>query len=150
MSKSDPQSLSVRAIIALYREFERVMREGDISLAQYRTMLYLKGGAKRAGAIAAAGAVKKPTVSAMLNNLREKGWITDEADPVDGRAIAVALTPAGLVRIEALEKSLSDHLAEIVPEPDLSALRGALASAYIDLAATQDERLKDIEKQFLG
>lgn len=150
MSKSDPQSLSVRAIIALYREFERVMRDGDISLAQYRTMLYLKGGAKRAGAIAAAGAVKKPTVSAMLNNLREKGWITDEADPVDGRAIAVALTPAGLVRIEALEKSLSDHLAEIVPEPDLSALRGALASAYIDLAATQDERLKDIEKQFLG
>lgn len=150
MSKSDPQSLSVRAIIAFYREFERVMRDGDISLAQYRTMLYLRGGAKRAGAIAAAGAVKKPTVSAMLNNLREKGWITDEADPVDGRAIAVALTPAGLVRIEALEKSLSDHLAEIVPEPDLSALRGALASAYIDLAATQDERLKDIEKQFLG
>jgi len=95
MSKSDPQSLSVRAIIAFYREFERVMRDGDISLAQYRTMLYLKGGAKRAGAIAAAGAVKKPTVSAMLNNLREKGWIRDEADPVDGRAIAVALTPAG-------------------------------------------------------
>lgn len=150
MSKSDPQSLSVRAIIAFYREFERVMRDGDISLAQYRTMLYLKGGAKRAGAIAAAGAVKKPTVSAMLNNLREKGWIRDEADPVDGRAIAVALTPAGRARIEALEKSLSDHLAEIVPEPDLSALRGALASAYIDLAATQDERLKDIEKQFLG
>ena len=49
MSKSDPRSLSVRAIIAFYREFERVMRDGDISLAQYRTMLYLKGGAKRVG-----------------------------------------------------------------------------------------------------
>jgi len=86
MSKSDPTSLSVRAVVAFYREFERVTREADISLGQYRTMLYLKGGAKRAGAIAAAGAVKKPTISAMLNNLREKGWIRDEADPADGAA----------------------------------------------------------------
>jgi DNA-binding MarR family transcriptional regulator len=150
MSKSDPTSLSVRAVVAFYREFERVTREADISLGQYRTMLYLKGGAKRAGAIAAAGAVKKPTISAMLNNLREKGWIRDEADPADGRAIAVALTPAGRARIDAFEKTLAAHMARIVPEPDLTALRQALAAAYIDLATSQEERLKDIEEQFLG
>ncbi len=150
MSKSGNSSLSVRAIVAFYREFERVTREGDISLGQYRTMLYLKGGAKRAGAIAAAGAVKKPTISVMLNNLREKGWIRDEADPADGRAIAVALTPAGRDRIEAFEKTLAAHMAQIVPEPDLSALREALATAYLDLGTSQDERLKDIETQFLG
>jgi DNA-binding MarR family transcriptional regulator len=150
MSESGNTSLSIRAIVAFYREFERVTREGDISLGQYRTMLYLKGGAKRAGAIAAAGAVKKPTVSAMLNNLREKGWIRDEADPEDGRAVAVALTPAGRARIEAFEKFLAAHMARIVPEPDLTVLREALAAAYLDLGTSQEERLKDIETQFLG
>jgi DNA-binding MarR family transcriptional regulator len=94
--------------------------------------------------------VKKPTVSAMLNNLREKGWIRDEADPADGRAVAVALTPAGRARIEAFEKALAAHMARIVPEPDLSALREALAAAYLDLGTSQDERLRDIEIQFLG
>lgn len=149
MPKSENKSLSVRAIVAFYREFERAAREGDISLGQYRTMLYLKGGAKRAGAIAAAGAVKKPTVSAMLNALREKGWIRDEADPDDGRAIAVALTAAGRARIESFEKRLAGHMEALVPEPDLSALREALASAYLDLGSTREERQKDIEKQFL-
>lgn len=150
MAKSNHIALSVRAIVSLYREFERVTRDADISLAQYRTMLYLKSGAKRAGAIAAAGAVKKPTVSAMLNQLRERGWIFDEADPDDGRALAVALTAAGRARIEALETELAAHLAKIIPDPDLGALHNALAAAYLDLGASREERQKDIEKQFLG
>jgi DNA-binding MarR family transcriptional regulator len=149
MRKSGDKLLTVRAIVSLYREFERVTRDDDISLKQYRTMLYLKSGAKRAGAIAAAGAVAKPTISAMLNHLREKGWISDEADPVDGRAIAVGLTPAGLARIEAFEKTLADHLAAIVAEPTLSLLRSALSSTYRELATSWDERREDIEKQFL-
>jgi DNA-binding MarR family transcriptional regulator len=150
MSHSEKTSLGLRAIVAFYREFERVSRDLDISLAQYRTMLYLKGGARRAGAIAAAGAVKKPTISAMLSNLREKGWISDEADPADGRAISVVLTSAGRARIDAFEKTLADHMSRLVPEPDLAALYKALATAYLDLAASQEDRLKDIEKQFLG
>lgn len=150
MPEQSTALLSIRAIIALYREFERATRADDISVAQYRTMLYLKSGAKRAGAIAAAGAVKKPTVSAMLANLREKGWICDEADPVDARAVSIALTPAGRQRIEEFENKLLAHLREIVPEPELGDLRTALASAYVTLAGTKQERLKDIESQFLG
>jgi len=142
--------LGVRAIIVFYREFERVTREADISIGQYRTMLFLKGGAKRAGAIAAAGAVKKPTVSAMLANLRDKGWITDEADPDDARALSVALTPSGRARIDALEDELAERLAAIVPQGEMAALIDALSSAYLTLRSTQADRLKDIERAFLG
>ena len=150
MSKSDDRHLSVRAIIVFYREFERVTRDADISLAQYRTMLYLKGGAKRAGAIAAAGAVKKPTISAMLSNLRDKGWIADEADSDDGRAVSVALTAKGRARLAALEEKLADRIAAIVPEAKLDKLLTALAGAYVSLGETTEDRLKDIESQFLG
>jgi DNA-binding MarR family transcriptional regulator len=150
MTASSKSHLGIRAIIVFYREFERATREADISVGQYRTMLFLKGGAKRAGAIAAAGAVKKPTVSAMLANLREKGWISDETDPDDARALSVALTPAGLARLNALEDELSARLASIVPEGELAALIEALSAAYLSLRSTQAERVKDIESQFLG
>jgi DNA-binding MarR family transcriptional regulator len=150
MSSSSKNHLGIRAIIVFYREFERATREADISLGQYRTMLFLKGGAKRAGAIAAAGAVKKPTVSAMLANLREKGWITDEVDPDDARALSVALTPAGLARLNALEDELSARLASVVPGVELAAMIEALSAAYLSLRSSQAERVKDIESQFLG
>tara|TARA_R110000868_G_scaffold54857_1_gene170991 strand:- start:6040 stop:6492 length:453 start_codon:yes stop_codon:yes gene_type:complete len=150
MPDTHKRHLGIRAIIVFYREFERATRDADISIGQYRTMLFLKGGAKRAGAIAAAGAVKKPTVSAMLANLREKGWITDEADPDDARALSVALTPAGLARINALEDELSARLAAIVPDGEMQALLDALSAAYLSLGATQADRVKDIESQFLG
>ena len=150
MTKSDFSHFAVRAVIVFYREFERVTREADISIGQYRTMLFLKGGAQRAGAIAAAGAVKKPTVSSMLANLREKGWIRDEADPQDGRAISVALTPAGRARLDALEEELIARMREIVPAPELEGLIEGLARAYNALRGSTEDRFKDIEKQFLG
>ena len=65
----------VRLVVSLYREFEHVARRGDMSMAQYRTLLYLLGGSRRAGELAAANAVTKPTVSAMINGLREQGWV---------------------------------------------------------------------------
>lgn len=150
MPKSDTRHLSVRAVIVFYREFERVTRDADISIGQYRTLLYLKGGAKRAGEIAAAGAVKKPTISAMLSNLRDKGWIVDEADPADGRAVSVALTETGRARIDALEETLADRMSAIIPTDELSDLIAALSAAYLSLRSTQEERRKDIESQFVG
>ena len=150
MPKTDTSHLGVRAIIVLYREFERVTRDADISIGQYRTLLYLKGGAKRAGEIAAAGAVKKPTVSSMLSNLRDKGWIVDEADPADGRAISVALTETGRARIDALEEALAGRMSAIIPADELADLISALSTAYLSLRNTQEERRKDIESQFLG
>jgi DNA-binding MarR family transcriptional regulator len=149
MTKDELRALSVRAIVALYREFERVARDSDISLAQYRTMLYLRSGAKRAGAIAAAGAVKKPTISAMLANLREKGWISGETDPADGRALSVKLTKAGLKRMATFEATLAARVAEVAPSVDLGRFHAALAEVYAGMAESREERGRDIASRFL-
>ena len=76
MNPQDPVH-GVRLVVSLYREFEQVARQGDLSMAQYRTLLYLLGGSRRAGELAAANAVTKPTVSAMINGLRQQGWVAD-------------------------------------------------------------------------
>ena len=83
----------VRLVVSLYREFEQVARRGDLSMAQYRTLLYLLGGSRRAGELAAANAVTKPTVSTMINGLRQQGWVADAVDETgDGRVTRIELT----------------------------------------------------------
>jgi DNA-binding MarR family transcriptional regulator len=94
--------------------------------------------------------VKKPTVSAMLASLREKGWIADAADPADGRAIAVSLTKAGRARMAGFEAELARSIAKIAPGVDLARLHEALAELHAGMAASQDERLKEIEQKILA
>ncbi|MDE1172227.1 MAG: MarR family transcriptional regulator [Parvibaculaceae bacterium] len=146
---SREKAFGIRAVITLYREFEQVARDQDISLTQYRTLLYLSNGSKRAGAIAAAGAVKKPTISAMLNNLRQKDWIAEEADPDDGRATQIVLTEQGRARMRAFEDSLAERIDQLLPGFDLPAFYMMMDTLYHALAASKEQRLKDVERRFL-
>jgi DNA-binding MarR family transcriptional regulator len=76
----DERADGVRLVVSLYREFEQVARRGDLSMTQYRTLLYLMSGARRSGELAAANAVSRPTVSAMISGLREEGWVEEHVD----------------------------------------------------------------------
>jgi DNA-binding MarR family transcriptional regulator len=150
MTDPTAEAMSVRAIVALYRQFENVARNSDISLAQYRMMLYLRKGPKRAGVIAAAGAVKKPTVSAILNGLRDKAWISDTKDPEDARVVAVSLTKKGRTRIAAFEVELAASIAKLAPHTSLDQLKIALARFYVGMAETEEARIREIEDRILS
>src|SRR5213595_1299607 len=99
------EAIAVRIVTSIYREFENVARASDISMAQYRLLFFLQAGPRRAGAIAPAAALAKPTISLILNGLRERGWVENAPDP-DGRAAVVLLTPAGEARLASFEAEL--------------------------------------------
>jgi len=141
---SEQRAPGVRLIVSLYREFEQVARRGDLSMAQYRTLLYLMGGARRAGELAAANAVTKPTVSAMINSLREQGWVLDVVDPSDGRVAKVELTASGRARVAEFESTLADRLEDLVPGIDPGDVRRMLGQLYAAHAQTREERLADV------
>jgi DNA-binding MarR family transcriptional regulator len=145
--QTDP-AFGVRLVVSLYREFEQVARRGDLSLAQYRTLLYLLGGSRRAGELAAANAVTKPTVSAMINGLREQGWVADAVDETgDGRVTRIKLTPAGRARLDRFETELAERMEELLPGVDRAQVRhffGELAYAH---RTTREERLGDVFNQ---
>jgi DNA-binding MarR family transcriptional regulator len=140
---TEDRAPSVRLVVSLYREFEQVARRGDLSMAQYRTLLYLMGGARRAGELAAAHAVTKPTVSAMLTSLRLEGWVAEEVDAADGRVTKVALTGAGRARVQAFEAELADRMEDLIPGVNRQELRRALGELYAAHARTREERLAD-------
>jgi DNA-binding MarR family transcriptional regulator len=143
------RALAIRSIVSFYREFEQVARRSDISLGQYRTLLYLRAGPKNAGAIAAAGEIKKPTVSALLNGLREKGWIETADHPDDARVTQVVLTPAGKARMDAFELELARRIDPLLSDLDREAFYTALSTATAALRLGTEERQKEVERQYL-
>jgi DNA-binding MarR family transcriptional regulator len=143
------RALAIRSIVSLYREFEQVARRADISLGQYRTLLYLRTGPKNAGAIAAAGEIKKPTVSALLNGLRDKGWIATADDPADARVTQVVLTPAGKARMDAFELELAARIDPLMLGLDHDSFYAALAAAASALRLGTEERRREVERQYL-
>lgn len=131
----------VRLVVSLYREFEQVARRGDISMAQYRTLLYLLAGSRRAGELAAANAVTKPTVSSMINGLRQQGWVTDADDETgDARVTRIELTAAGRERLDRFEEELADRMEGLLPGVDRTATRAFLRDLYGAHAETRGER----------
>lgn len=138
---TDASRLAVRSVVAIYREFEQIARRSDISMAQYRLLLFLLNGPKRAGAIAAAAELAKPTVSLAINGLREKGWVKS-GPGVDGRASVVTITPEGYARMTSFEQDLAQNLNSMLDDPaDLAA---ALAKAYAAMDATKEIRMKNV------
>ena len=136
---------AVRNIVALYRELEQVARRTDLSLAQYRAMLFLRGGPRRAGEIAASLAVKKPTVSALMATLRDNGWAVDLVDPTDGRVARIVLTNAGVRKLHEFEALLTGQLDAVLRGADMAPILEAFRSINDVLRATRETRLADME-----
>lgn len=111
----DTWESGVRLMVVLYREFEQAARCGDLSMAQYRTLLLLLGGNRRAGELAIANSVTRPTASVMIRRLRERGWIREITDPDDARITRLELTTSGRERLRLFESTLATRLDEIFP-----------------------------------
>jgi DNA-binding MarR family transcriptional regulator len=133
----------VRSIVAISREFEQVGRQGEISLTQYRFMLFLRNGPKRAGEIAATSLVTKATISGQITTLREKGWISVETDAADRRVSRIVLTPSGRAAMDRFEAALLACLETLIGPDGRQGILNALSDLYLALGATRETRFAD-------
>jgi len=90
--------LMARTVVVLFREFETIARELDITIPQYRFLLFLKRGPKRAGELAVEAAIRKPTASGLIADMEKRGLITRAPDKDDGRSVKLKLTQKGLAQ----------------------------------------------------
>ncbi len=97
------------------------------------------------GELAAANAVTKPTVSAMINGLRQQGWVADAVDETgDGRVTRIELTGAGRARLARFEAELADRMEELLPGVDRAELRRFFGDLQRAHAETRQHRLADV------
>ena len=122
---------ALRGLARSSRLLERAC--GDLNLAQYRVLASIAAGDERASRIAHRLALGKPTVSATVESLRQRGLLSRTGVDEDQRASALRLTPQGEVALAAAEQAMAERVADLVSRtPDAAAVVQALA--WLDAA----------------
>ena len=96
----------------LGRALERAC--ADLTLAQYRILALVASGDARASKLAARLAVAKPTVTAVVDGLVDRGYLRREAVPGDRRSASIVVTPDGRKRLATAEDAMSERLERLL------------------------------------
>jgi DNA-binding MarR family transcriptional regulator len=130
---SSPDAVTAaRAVVVLYRHLEQATRAADISMAQYRLLLFLKDGPQQAGVLAKVSALSKATISLAINGVRERGWVSTASNK-DGRTTVVSLTAKGRKKVAAFEENLAIAIGEALRPQDLKGLARAVDAAAAEV-----------------
>jgi DNA-binding MarR family transcriptional regulator len=124
----------------------RVMERActDLTLPQYRLIALIARGDERASDVADRLALARPTVSATIDTLVERGVLERTAIDSDRRAVRLTITPEGarLLRSaqDAMRARLDDLLAQVADPEQLDAALEQLSTAMVSDRARRRER----------
>jgi DNA-binding MarR family transcriptional regulator len=130
-------------VTALSRLFLR-RTSVDISRTEASVMSAISAGPRRITELACAAGVTQPAITLLVNRMQERGWAVREPDPDDGRAVRVALTPAGaetFARLQAEYRALLHDEMASLSDDEIEVL--ARATQVIDLLITRLEEGED-------
>jgi DNA-binding MarR family transcriptional regulator len=135
---------ATRALALVTRALERAAGASDLTLAQFRVLSLIAAGDERSSLLADRLSVAKPTITAVVDGLVERGFVVREAVAGDRRSIRVSLTATGGAAVRAAEKEMTATLGRIFEH---ARDRGALVAALVDLddalAARSQSRLRE-------
>ena len=133
---------NVRTLARLARILER--SSCDLSMPQYRLLAMVAEGDERASALAGRLTLSKPTITAAVDGLVERGLVTRGEVAGDRRAVRITITAAGRRALKAAELAMQDRLDGIL---DSCADRRGVEQALEQLGQALDgmlaERLQD-------
>ena len=130
----------IRTLARLTRLLER--GAGDLTLAQFRVLALIDEGGERASQLADRLAVAKPTVTAVVDGLVERGYLRRTADENDKRATRITLTADGWDALDAAEAAMTERFDAVLGHAhDPRAIRNVLVDLDRALDAARQERL---------
>jgi DNA-binding MarR family transcriptional regulator len=113
---------------------------GGLTLAQYRLLAMIAEGAERASHLAGELALTKPTVSATIDTLVERGLVNREGVDGDRRATRLTVTDSGGDALLLAEASMRGRLDDVLARIDDPA---AIRRSFAQLQAALDERREE-------
>ena len=127
MGSSAFDGRAVRTLARLARIMECSL--GGLTLPQYRVLAAVDDGGERATHLASGLALAKPTVTAAVDGLVERGFLAREPVPGDRRSTRIGLTPSGRRTLAAAEAAMAEALSRILElTDDQTSVLAALAA----------------------
>ena len=119
---------SGRIVARLARVMETALGEADLSPSQYRVLSFLSEDGANAAATALAGrmAVSKPSITALVDGLVQRGLVERRPSEDDRRRVQHVLTPIGLEALDRADAAVNAQLEQLIGflEPDERAAAG--------------------------
>jgi DNA-binding MarR family transcriptional regulator len=89
--------------------------ESELTLAQLSLLARIdRQGRTTAADLAAAELITRQSAAGLITVLEEKGFISREVDPDDGRRLIVTMTPYGVDWMMGVRRSIVDRLATTI------------------------------------
>ncbi len=112
--EADTTSLTegARALVRVARMLEHACRE--LTLPQYRLLVMVACGDQRASKLAGRLALSKPTVTAVVDGLVERGFLIRTEASGDRRAIDLSLTDAGRGALAGTDAAMAERLGRVL------------------------------------
>src|SRR3954452_7397026 len=112
---TDPELVrAARALALTARALERAAGECELTLAQYRVLALISAGDERSSLLAERLAVAKPTITAVVDGLVERGCIERASVRAAPRSIRITLTKPGQQALRAAEREMAATLERIL------------------------------------
>ncbi len=134
----------VLAVARLARFLERACT--DLTLAQYRVLALVADGERHASRVATALALGKPTVSASVETLAERGLLRRAPAGHDRRATELTVTAAGRQVLQTTEAAMRARLDELLTPADAAVVADAFARVQRALDARRPGQGKAVGK----
>jgi long-chain acyl-CoA synthetase len=134
-----------RTAARLSKQVELALGDVELSLSQYRALAFLSRGTLSPSMLAGRLAVTRPTITALIDGLVQRGLVERRSDPDDGRRAQHQLTTAGggaLARADGAVGERLGRLLDHLPEGDrAAAVEGLLLwSTAIDAQLAAEDR----------
>ncbi len=112
----------------------------DLTMPQLKVLLIVfASGSAMASQLARSLGVGLPTITGLVDRLREHGLVTRSEDPQDRRVTRITLTGSGQALVDRLQRAGRERFGRLLVQLDLTALHTvAQALDYLYRAALAD------------
>lgn len=97
------------------------MSDGDVTPPQFHILKHLADGRpRRITELAVTHLIQPSAVTAMIDRLEVRGYVTRERDSVDRRIVNVSITPAGAAVFAKAEGAKKEYFRRLLSELELA------------------------------
>ncbi|QGG95375.1 MarR family winged helix-turn-helix transcriptional regulator [Actinomarinicola tropica] len=101
---------AAHAAAVLAKSVERALHDADLSPSQYRLLVYLSDAPSAATALAKKLSVTRPSLTALVDTLEQRGYVVRGNDPTDRRRVTHEISAEGRAAVARADATIQQRL----------------------------------------